>query len=320
MKEYSVMDELRLTGVVPVVVIDDIEQAVPIARAIHEGHINVIELTLRTECAVEAIRRISKEVPEIIVGAGTVLNVEQAKAAIDAGAKFIVSPGLDDDLVKYCQGINMPIMPGTATCTEMQHAVNLGLKVVKLFPFNILGGMDAIKGFAPVFPMLKFMPTGGIGLKNINEVLNNPKIYCAGGSFATPKDLVANKDYAGITEVCKKAVNAMLNFKMLHVGINCESEEEASKVTDELCAMFDIKKTNLPAAFFAGDMAEVMKSPFVGKHGHLAIQTDNMERAIYYFEKRGYKLKEPTSDAKGMVACYFEDEIGGFAFHLRRNG
>jgi len=320
MKQYSVMDELHLNGVVPVVVIEDISQAVDIARAIAKGGIHVIELTLRTDCAIDAIKKIANEVPEIVIGAGTVLNKESAQKAIEAGAKFIVSPGIDLDTIKYCQSINVPIIPGTGTCTEMQMAVNAGLKVVKLFPFNILGGIDALKGFAPVFPMLKSMPTGGVSLKNINEVLNNPRIECAGGTFVTPKDLVLNKDYEGITKLCKNAVATMLNFKVLHLGINCNNENEANDVADELCNMFDLNKNDTGKAFFAGEMAEVMKEPFLGKNGHLAIQTDNVERAMYYFDRKGYEFDEPIMDSKGIVAVYFKGEVGGFAFHLRRNG
>ncbi len=194
------------TGIVPVVVLNNVEDAVPLAGALLKGGIDFMEITFRTECAAECISVISKEVPDMTVGAGTVLNVEQAKLAVDCGAKFIVSPGLDEATVKWAIENDIPVIPGTVTPTEIMKAISLGLKVVKFFPADVYGGIKAIKALSAPFGQVKFLPTGGVSEANLNEFAANKSVIAVGGSWVCKKDDIINHDWEKITMLSENAV------------------------------------------------------------------------------------------------------------------
>jgi len=194
------------TGIVPVVVLNKVEDAVPLAGALLKGGIDFMEITFRTECAAECISVISKEVPGMTVGAGTVLNVEQAKLAVDCGAKFIVSPGLDEATVKWAIENDIPVIPGTVTPTEIMKAISLGLKVVKFFPADVYGGIKAIKALSAPFGQVKFLPTGGVSEANLNEFAANKSVIAVGGSWVCKKDDIINHDWDKITMLSENAV------------------------------------------------------------------------------------------------------------------
>jgi len=202
-----ILEQIAQIGVVPVVAIDDAADAPALARALLAGGLPVAEVTFRTAAGEEAIRRVAEEVPELLVGAGTVLNVNQAETAIAAGAKFIVSPGLDEKTVLFCQENGLPVFPGCATPTEMQAALNLGLTHLKFFPAGQAGGLAYLKAVSAAYPMLRFMPTGGIGPKNLREYLSFEKIFACGGSWMCPKDLINAGKWEEITNLCKEAVH-----------------------------------------------------------------------------------------------------------------
>ena len=194
------------TGIVPVVVLNNVEDAVPLAGALLKGGIDFMEITFRTECAAECISVISKEVPDMTVGAGTVLNVEQAKLAVDCGARFIVSPGLDEATVKWAIENDIPVIPGTVTPTEIMKAISLGLKVVKFFPADVYGGIKAIKALSAPFGQVKFLPTGGVSEANLNEFAANKSVIAVGGSWVCKKDDIINHDWDKITMLSENAV------------------------------------------------------------------------------------------------------------------
>ena len=203
-----ILEQIAQIGVVPVIAIENADDAPTLARALLAGGLPVAEITFRTAAGEEAIRRITAEVPELLVGAGTVLNVTQAQRALDAGAKFIVSPGLDAETVQFCQKNDMPVFPGCATPTEMQAAINLGLTYLKFFPAEQAGGLAYLKAVSAAYPMLRFMPTGGIGPKNLREYLAFEKIFACGGSWMCPKDLISAGKWEDITQLCKEAREA----------------------------------------------------------------------------------------------------------------
>ncbi len=194
------------TGIVPVVVLNNVEDAVPLADALLKGGIDFMEITFRTECAAECISVISKEVPDMIVGAGTVLNVEQAKLAVDSGAKFIVSPGLDEATVKWAIENDIPVIPGAVTPTEIMKAISLGLKVVKFFPADVYGGIKAIKALSAPFGQVKFLPTGGVSEANLSEFASNKSVIAVGGSWVCKNDDIIKHDWNKITELSGNAV------------------------------------------------------------------------------------------------------------------
>jgi len=204
-----VLEQIARAGVVPVIAMDDAAQAPALARALLAGGIPVAEVTFRTAAGEEAIRRIAQEVPEILVGAGTVLTTGQAQRAVDAGAKFIVTPGFNPDVVGWCVEHGVPIVPGCATPSDMERAIALGLGCVKFFPAEQAGGLDYLKAVSAPYPMLRFIPTGGISVKNLREYLEFPKVLACGGSWMCPKPLIGAGEWEKITQLCKEAAQAM---------------------------------------------------------------------------------------------------------------
>lgn len=194
------VEQVAACGVVPVVVLEDAEQAVPTAKALLAGGINAMEITFRTSAAKASIAKVAAEVPEMIVGAGTVVNVQQLRDAVEAGAKFIVCPGTDAELIREALALDVAITPGVVTPSEIMVGLNLGIKVFKFFPAESFGGLKTIKALCGPFPQIKFIPTGGISQANAAEYFKNPKIQAVGGSWMVTKDMVAAGDFAGITE------------------------------------------------------------------------------------------------------------------------
>ena len=192
--------------VVPVVVLDDAKDAEPLAKALVEGGLPCAEVTFRTEAAAESIRIMTEVYPDMLVGAGTVLTTEQVDKAVESGAKFIVSPGFDPEIVDYCIGKNIPVFPGCISPSEVAQAVKRGLKVVKFFPAEQSGGLAMIKAMAAPYHMLKFMPTGGINTENLKEYLACDKILCCGGSWMVKGDMIKAGEFDKICTMAKEAV------------------------------------------------------------------------------------------------------------------
>ena len=199
------IETLKAVRVVPVIVIKDLGHAVPLAKALVEGGLNVLEITLRSPVALEAIRTISGEVEGAIVGAGTVINAEQFVDAADAGAKFVVSPGLTEEVVRASRDHLLPLLPGVATASEIMHGISLGLKTFKFFPAENIGGAPAIKALGGPFPQVSFCPTGGVSAKNLQTYLSLPNVICAGGSWMVPSDLNEADAFARATTMAREA-------------------------------------------------------------------------------------------------------------------
>ena len=202
----DLMQQISNIGIVPVIKINDAKQAVPLAKALIDGGLPVAEITFRTDAAEEAIKLVSEAYPEMIVGAGTVLTIEQAERAKNAGAKFIVSPGFNPKVVKWCVDNDILATPGCTSPSEIEQALELGLKVVKFFPAEQSGGLEKIKALSAPYGNLKFMPTGGIGLKNLTEYMSNKKIVACGGSWMVKGDLVEAGEFDKIREMTAEAV------------------------------------------------------------------------------------------------------------------
>jgi 2-dehydro-3-deoxyphosphogluconate aldolase/(4S)-4-hydroxy-2-oxoglutarate aldolase len=203
----NITELLSKNPVVPLVQSDDPAIAVETSRALAAGGLKVAEVVFRTDRALECLQAVADEVPDVIAGAGTVLSAEQAIAALDHGAKFIVSPGLDDGVVAVAKERGVPVYPGIMTPSEIQHAFNLGLDTVKFFPASIAGGVPALKALASVFRTMKFMPTGGISPGNLADFLAVPAVLACGGSWLTPKDAITAGDFDSITALAAEAVD-----------------------------------------------------------------------------------------------------------------
>ena len=314
-----VLEKIQKTGIIPVVVLNDVKDAEPLAKALIEGGLPCAEVTFRTDAAEESIRIMKEKFPEMLLGAGTVLTTEQVDRAVAAGAEFIVSPGLNPRIVKYCVEKNIPITPGCANASDIEQALENGLEVVKFFPAEAAGGLNMIKSMAAPYTQMKFMPTGGITAKNICEYLAFDKIIACGGSWMVNKALVTEGKYDEIQALTEEAVRTMLGFELRHIGVNCENEAEADSVASKFDNLFGFTKKVGNSSIFAGIEVEAMKSVGRGANGHLAIGTNSVVRAKNYLESvKGVKFIEESAVVKNgkLIAIYMEDQIGGFAVHL----
>ncbi|GAA8318047.1 bifunctional 4-hydroxy-2-oxoglutarate aldolase/2-dehydro-3-deoxy-phosphogluconate aldolase [Helicobacter pylori] len=202
----KIIEVLQISPIVPVVVIEDLNDAVPLAQSLIEGGIPIIEVTLRSSCALEAIELIAKNVPKMRVGAGTILNLTQLEQAQNRGAEFLISPGLTIKLLEHAKKKDMPLIPGVSSSSEVMQALEWGYNALKFFPAEYCGGVKLLNAFNGPFKGVKFCPTGGISADNMRSYLNLENVLCVGGSWLTPKDLIQNKEWDKITEICKRAL------------------------------------------------------------------------------------------------------------------
>ena len=314
------LETIHDTGIVPVIAIEDAKKAVPLARALAKGGLCVAEVTFRTDAAAEAIKSIVSEVPEMTVGAGTVLDPQTADTAIAAGAKFIVSPGFNPATTRHVIDKGVCMIPGTATAGEMEQAMMMGLDVVKFFPAEQNGGLGKLKALAGPYRTLRWMPTGGINTDNIADYMGFDRVIACGGTWMVKKDLIENEKWDDITDICKKAVRKMLGFRLRHVGINCADEKDAVQTAHMLCSLFGFEYKPRSGSVFAGEGFEMLKGAGPGSKGHLAIETPDVNRAVYHLKREGASFDENTreTDGKGTRVIYLNGEIGGFAIHLVR--
>lgn len=318
--ENKMIKKLYEIGLIPVIKIEDPADAVPLAKALIDGGLPAAEITFRTKCAAEAIRNITKTYPEMLVGAGTVLTTEQVDAAIAAGSKFLVSPGLNPKVTAYALSKGITMLPGCSNPSDIEAALELGLTTVKFFPAEAAGGLKMLKAMAAPYGQLTFMPTGGINADNLLDYLKFNKIIACGGSFMVKDDLVKEKKWDEITALTKNAVKTMLGLEFVHMGINNENADEATKSARLFEMMFGLPVREGSKSLFAGDAFEFMKQKGPGTHGHIAIRTNFVDRAMAYFKRMGFAFDESTvtyDDKTGKPKfVYFKDEIAGFAIHL----
>lgn len=310
--------KLELTGLIPVIKISKADDALPLAQALRDGGLNAAEITYRTACAAEAIAKIRKAYPDMLIGAGTVLTIAQADEAMQVGADFLVSPGLNPVVVSHCLEKGYPIVPGCTAPSDIETALSMGLTHIKFFPAEAAGGLPMIKALSAPYVNVRFLPTGGISENNLLEYLSFNKIFACGGSFMVSDTLIDAGNFDEIRERTRKAVSLMLGFQMVHVGINSTSEAEAKKTADMLAAIFGFGTREIPVSYFVGPF-EIMKGQDHGKNGHIAIATYDVDRAIYHLTQRGYAIDESSivrNEAGKATFAYLADEFLGFAIHF----
>ncbi len=314
----EVSKKVGLMGLVPVVVFDRIEDAVPTAKAMIKGGLPIMEITLRTEHGIPAIKKINDECPEILLGAGTVLNLDQAKAAVEAGAKFIVSPGFNDEIVSWCLENGIMITPGCVTPTEIEHALSMGVDILKFFPANVYGGINGCKALYGPYRMVKFVPTGGVSLKNLSDFADKEYIHAIGGGWLCSGADMKAGNYDNIAKTIKDSIDVLLGFEVAHVGVNTADDGKALAVAKELDGIFGLGVKEGNSSNFVGCGFEIMKGQGIGENGHVAVKTNNIDRAIYYLNDRGYEVDESTLKTNNgkKVAIYLKNTVGGFGIHL----
>lgn len=286
--------KIHLYGIVPVVKFNHVEDAIPLAKALCKGGLAIAEVTYRTDCAHDAMVEMRKVCPDMVIGAGTVLTKEQVDSAIDAGAQFIVSPGLNPKIVKYCKEKQIPILPGTSCPSDMEIALENDLEVVKFFPAEANGGLQAIQAMSAPYSQLKFMPTGGINEKNLIEYLKYPKILACGGTWMVKESLIENKEFDKIEELTRNAVEKMLNIQIQKIQLS--SKEDVQVLSQ-----------------FSED------SVFENEENCITYSTNFLDRAIFYLKQKGIEFDDQSvqyDDKNQMISICSTCKISGFTLQL----
>jgi len=314
----KILEKIGEIGIIPVVKIEKAKDALPLGRALIDGDLPIAEITFRTSAAEESIKTLTSELPKLLVGAGTVITVEQTKKAVSAGAKFIVSPGFNPRVVDYCIENSIPVTPGINSPTQIEMALERGIEVVKFFPAEASGGLPLLKSMSAPYTGIKFIPTGGINQNNLCSYLSNNKVLACGGSWMVKANLISSGNFDEITRLTKEAVSTMLGFEFAHLGINEENKDKAFNSANQLSHFFYFPIKVGTSSIFAGSGFEVIKNRFLGKHGHIAIATNDIHRAITYLKMKDISILPETAKEKDgkLKAIYIDQEISGFAIHL----
>ena len=314
------LDQLALAGLIPVIKIERAEDAVPLCRALAKGGLPAAEITFRTPAAEEAIRRVHEELPDVLLGAGTVLTAEQADRAVKAGAGYIVSPGFNPKVVRHCLDKSYPVLPGCSGPTDIEAALEEGLDAVKFFPAEALGGTAMIKALLGPYSNVKFVPTGGINPKNLHDYFSIKNVLACGGSWMVPGEAVKAGNWPLIEELAAQAVDLMLGLRLQHVGINHQGVQEAKDSARRLSALtgWPIDK-DTGTSCFIGSGIELMKHQGRGMNGHIALATRSVVRAVWHLERRGFAFDKDSAvyAPDGQLRMIFlTDEFAGFGIHL----
>lgn len=319
MKKFEkIIEEISNVGIVPVVKLENVDDAVYLAKALKDGGINCAEVTFRAKGAEMVIKNILKEFPDMLVGAGTVTTIEQVDMAIEAGAKFCVAPGLNPKIVKHCLDKGVLFIPGVANSSDIETAMELGLDTLKFFPAEQAGGINYIKAVSAPYGNIKFMPTGGINEQNLNDYLAFDKIIACGGSWMVNGELIKQKKWDEIKQLSEKAVKKLIGYEFKHLGINSD-EKNAINVANMFASAFNYDVKEGEKSIFADTTFEVMKKPAFGLMGHIAIACNSVQRAIYNLSQKGFEFDYSTEkkNDKGITTfIYLKQEFGGFAIHL----
>ncbi len=316
----ALLQRISDIGIVPVVKITDPDDALPLAEALCDGGIDVMEITFRTAYATQAIKAIHEAYPDIVLGAGTVSDVKQAEEAVKAGASFIVTPGFNERVVAWAIEHEITILPGVSTASEIETALTYGLDTLKFFPAESSGGWQKLKDLSAPYPQVKFLPTGGINENNMHSYLQLSNVIAIGGSFMLDQSAIAEKNWYHIRVATSQAVKTMLGYELIHIGINNDSQKTAIENTKRLCELFHFPLYSKPKSLFAGKGFELMKQPGPGKHGHIGIYTPYPQRAMYHLAKKGISFIEDSITRNKVTNqinfVYLDMELAGFAIHL----
>lgn len=298
----DIIKKISGIGIVPVVKLDDASDAVPLAKALYNGGIGCAEITYRTAAAEKSIENIVREVPEMLVGAGTVTSCDQIDSAIAAGAKFLVSPGLNEKVVRYAIEKKTPMVPGCSTPSDIERAMELGLNVLKFFPAEQSGGLAMIKALCGPYTSVKFMPTGGINENNYLSYLANEKIVAVGGSWMVNADLIREKKFDEIEKICKETVRKMHGFKLKKMGICCGENIQQAESFSKVLGF------------------EWIESKSDERQNSIVIGVNSVERAYLYLKEQGYETRNETMTSNGKLASFYAcDTFAGLAVRFEHN-
>lgn len=304
----DMLEKLSMAGIVPVIKVEDAGDAVPLCRALADGGLPVAEITFRSDAAEESIRRVHQELPDVLLGAGTVLTRDQVDRAIGAGAAYIVSPGLNPQVVEYCLKQNVAVLPGCANPSDIEVALSLGLDTVKFFPAEALGGLPLIKAMSAPYGQVRFVPTGGINERNLNAYLAFSKVVACGGSWMVPQDAVYAKDWQRIERLTRSAVTLMLGFSLDHVGVGVGSRASAVEGAEALCRLLGWEKSETAGRQVVGHAIALQADAA----GYIAIACNNLKRVAWHLSRRGFSLGEAAEGPDGRKMATLVEKLAEF--------
>lgn len=312
------ISEISGIGMVPAMKGIDAAQAVSLTRVLKENGVDAMLLSGENAC--DAIREISKEYPGFLIGAQNVTAKEQVKQAVQAGAKWIATAGIQENLVRWCLENRVTIVPGVSTASEIETAIACGLTCVQFFPAQASGGTAALQAFAQAYPQMRFLVSGGIDRDNLHDYLSQPNVLAAVGDFMLTEQTIADQDWERAAQEVSSAVKHMLGFELIHLGINQDSCEEAVQTAQTLCSLFNFTYYKKPKSHFAGRGFEILNQPGRGRNGHIGIYTPYPEKAMRYLGKKGVRFVEESitrnKKTKAINFVYLDLEIAGFGVHL----
>lgn len=306
-------------GIVPVVTLHEAAAALPLASALTAGGLPLAEITFRTPAAAESIRTIRQAAPGMLVGAGTISSIPLAREALEAGASFIVTPGFSPEVVRWCIEQAVPVYPGCTTASEVEAAMNMGLSIVKFFPAEQSGGLPKIKALCAPYPTMRFMPTGGVGLGNLQEYLAFPKIFACGGSFMVSDALIAAKRWDEVERLSRQAVRTAIGLKLAAVGLGVAPGESAGEMAAKLGSLLSQETgEGENGRRYIGNELELLPA---GTAGELVYESFCLERAYCWLERQGFSIDQSGVShdaAKRLSSIRVQERFGGFAFRVRR--
>lgn len=310
----KVIKRLELAGIIPLIKINNKSDTLPLMGVLNGAGIDTVEITFRTTAAKEVIKLITSKNQNIMVGAGTIISIEQLNEAVNAGAHYIVTPSFNPKVVDRCIELGVPIFPGCSNPTDIEQAYERGLRVVKFFPAELLGSVEMIKALSGPYPFMKFMPTGGINADNLNKYLACSQVLCCGGTYIVDEELLKQRKFSQITTLARENINRMLDIKIDHVAINTDPTTgmELLKTFSQLSGGVYDEETHTVNSI------EVVTENHIGKLGHIAFSSPNLERCVYYLKKRGFSVDESTIVKSGgkIVKLHLSGDNAGFTIQL----
>lgn len=311
----EIVKKLDICGVVPLVHIEDKRNALPLAGALMSADITAAEITFRTSCADEVIRTLSSRCPRLAVGAGTVINVKQVQAAVAAGAKYIVTPAFNPDVVDRCIEMGIPVFPGCSTATDIDQAYSRGLRVVKFFPSELLGGVRMLKALGGPYPFMKFIPTGGINLNNLTDYLSCNQVLCCAGTFIAGRENLDAQNFAEITRIARAAVDEVLSLRLEGISVPASDDQNASDVMKSISRLAGINHDKNEKSVF-GMSATVTSDKTL--RGTVVYSSPNLERCLYYLGNRGFPEDKVKTVKEGsrLTEITLVERIGHFEIKI----
>jgi 2-dehydro-3-deoxyphosphogluconate aldolase/(4S)-4-hydroxy-2-oxoglutarate aldolase len=309
----NILNKLRLYGIIPIITINDPGVVRPLAEALLKARLPVLEITFRTDAAAEAIRIAAKEFPEMLIGAGTVLTIENAKEAVSAGAKFILSPGFNPGVVDYCLENEITMLPGINSPTQIELALEKGLDVLKFFPSEASGGIKLIKAMAAPFPGVRFVPTGGINNSNLVSYMSCPCVLACGGSWVAKSSDIAAGRFDQVTRNAVETIRTMLGFRIKSIDIPGIRKEDITAVDQLFSGVFHLQPEKTEGGIRVAEVLGFLENKDLP--GTICLETIDLERAEFYIRDRGYRVEKGDGNA-GTGELFLSQRIGNYRLKI----